>query len=66
MSVNVRSVSVGRVGVCIVSTCVIEEGTEGGVEKSADSEALSLMSYTLRYVNLADLDRLCQLFIMNL
>ena len=38
-------------------TCVIEE--RGGGE-SAGSEVLSLLSYTLRYVSLVDLDRLCQ------
>ena len=32
---NVRSVGVGRVGVCMMCTCVSEEG---GGEKSADSE----------------------------
>jgi hypothetical protein len=55
--VNVRSVGVGRVGVCMLCTCVSEEG---GGEKSAVSEPLSLLSYTLRYVSLADLGRLCQ------
>ena len=35
-------------------TCVSEEG--GGGE-SVVSEALSLLSYTLKYVRLADLDR---------
>ena len=57
MNVNVRSVGVERVGVCMLCTCV---GKEGGGEKSADSESLSLLSYTLRYVSLMDLDRLCQ------
>ena len=33
-------------------TCVSEEGGDG---ESAGSEALSLLSYTLRYVSLADL-----------
>ena len=68
MHVNVRSVGVGRVWDCMICTCVSEEG---GGEKSADSESLSLMSYTLRdsealsllsytrrYVSLADLGRL--------
>jgi hypothetical protein len=50
--------TVGRVGVCILCTSVNEEG---GCEKSADSEDRYLLSYTLRYVSLADLDRLCQL-----
>jgi hypothetical protein len=36
-------------------TCVNEER---GVGESVDSEELSLMSYTLRYVSLVDLDRL--------
>ena len=35
-------------------TCVSEEGGDG---ESAGSEAPSLLSYTLRYVRLADLDR---------
>ena len=43
-------------GLYIVYMC--ERG--GGGEKSVVSEALSLLSYTLRYVSLADLDRLCQ------
>ena len=51
MHVNVRNVGVGRVGVCMLCTCVSEEG---GGEKSADSESLSLLSYTLRFVSLAD------------
>ena len=38
-------------------TCVIEEGDDG---EAVCSETPSLMSYTLRYVSLADLDRLCQ------
>ena len=37
-------------------TCLNEEGGDG---ESTDSETLSLMSYTLRYVSLPDLDRLC-------
>ncbi len=44
---NVRSVGVGRVGVCMLCTCVSEEGWDG---ESVASEALSLLSYTLRYV----------------
>ncbi len=35
-------------------TCVSEEGGDG---ESAGSEALYLLSYTLRYVSLADVDR---------
>ena len=50
---NVRSVGVGRVGICILCTFVREEGRD---EKSEDSESLSLLSYTLRYVSLVDLD----------
>jgi hypothetical protein len=45
------------VGVCMLYTCVSEEGWDG---ESVGSEAISLMSYTLRYVSLTDLDRLCQ------
>jgi hypothetical protein len=45
--VNVRSVDVGRVWNCILCICVSEEGWDG---ESVDSEALSLLSYTLRYV----------------
>ena len=33
----------------------------GGDGESVVSESLSLLSYTLRYVSLVDLDRLCQL-----
>ena len=33
---------------------------EGGNRESAGDEAVSLMSYTHRYVSLADFDRLCQ------
>ncbi len=36
---NVRSVGVGRVGVCMLCTCVSEEGVGG---KNAGSESLSL------------------------
>ena len=57
MHVNVRSVGVGRVGVCMLCTCVSEEGGDG---ESVDSEELSLLSYTRRYVSPTDLDRLCQ------
>ncbi len=55
--VNVRSVGVGRVGVCMLCTSVREEGES---EKSVGSEFLSLLSYTVTYVSLTDLDRLCQ------
>ncbi len=57
MHVNVRNEDVGRVEVCMMCTCVNEEG---GGKKSEGSEGLSLMLYTLRHVRLADLDRLCQ------
>ncbi len=50
---NVTSVDVGRVGVCILCTYVREEG---GGEKCLGSEDLSLLSYTLRRVSLTDLD----------
>ena len=33
---------------------------ERGGEESGGSEALSLLSYTLRYVSVTDLGRLCQ------
>ena len=55
MNVNVRSVGVGRVGVCMLCTSVTEEGGDG---EGAGSETSSLLSYTLRYVSLTDLDRL--------
>ncbi len=68
MHVNVRNVGVGRVWDCMLCACVSEEGGDG---ESAGSEALSLLSYTLRgsealsllsytrrYVSLADLGRL--------
>ena len=48
---------VGRVWDCMMCTCVSVEGGDG---ESMDSEVLSLLSYTRRYVSLADLDRLCQ------
>ena len=38
-------------------TCVSEEGVDG---ESTVSQSLSLLSYTLRYVSLTDLVRLCQ------
>jgi hypothetical protein len=55
--VNVRNVGVGRVWDCMLCTCVNEEGWDG---ESVGSETLSLLSYTLRYVSLSDLDRLYQ------
>ena len=54
---NVRSVGVGRVWDCMMCTCVSEEGGDG---EGAGSEAPSLLSYTLRYVSLAELDTLCR------
>ena len=57
MHVNVRSVGVERVRVCMLCTCV---NAAGGGRESSGSETLSLMSYTLRYISLSDLDRLCQ------
>jgi hypothetical protein len=38
-------------------TCVREEGVDG---EGVGSEVTSLLSYTLKYVSLTDLDRLCQ------
>jgi hypothetical protein len=38
-------------------TCVSEEGGDG---EDADSETPSLLSYTLRYVSLAELGTLCR------
>jgi hypothetical protein len=55
MYVNVRNVDVGRVEVCMLCTCLSEEGER---EKSVGSEESSLLSNTLRYVSLTDLDRL--------
>ncbi len=51
MYVNVRSVDVERVWDCMMCTCVREEGGHG---ESVDSEVLSLLSYTRRYVSLTD------------
>jgi hypothetical protein len=48
---------VGRVWDCILCTCVSEEGGDG---EGADSEALSLLSYKLRYVSLVELGNVCQ------
>jgi len=53
----VRSVDVGRTRDCILCTCVSEEGNDG---EGVVSEVSALLSYTLRYVSLADLDRFCQ------
>ncbi len=50
MDVNVRSVGVGRVGVCMLCTYVIEVGGDG---EGTDSAVSSLLSYTLRYISLA-------------
>ncbi len=52
---NVRRVGVGRVWDCMLCTSVSEEGGDG---ESVDSEELSLLSYTLRYVSLTDFGRL--------
>ena len=49
---KVRTVCVGRVWDCMMCTCVSEDGGDG---EGADSEAPSLLSYTLRYVSLAEL-----------
>jgi hypothetical protein len=50
----VSSVGVGRVWDCMLCTCVSEEGGDG---EGVGSEAPSLLSYTLRYVSLAELDK---------
>jgi hypothetical protein len=54
---KVRSVDVGRVWDCMLCACVREEGGDG---EGAGSEAPSLLSYTRRYVNLAELDHVFQ------
>ena len=41
----------------MLCTCVSEEGGDGEGESS---EAPPLLSYTLRYVSLADVDHVCQ------
>jgi hypothetical protein len=41
--VNVRSVGVGRVGICMMCIFVSEEGWDG---ESVGSETISLLSYT--------------------
>ena len=48
---KVRSVGVRRVWDCMLCACVSEEGGDG---EGADSEAPSLLSYTLGYVSLAE------------
>jgi hypothetical protein len=48
---------VGRVWDCILCTCVSEEGGDG---EGTDSEVVSLLSYTLRYVSLAELGNVCR------
>jgi hypothetical protein len=53
---KVRIVDVGRVWDCMLCTCVSEEGGDGEGERS---EAPSLLSYTLRYVSLAELVDVC-------
>ncbi len=42
MDVNVRSVGVGRVGVCTLCACVSEEGRDEKSSKGWGSEDLSL------------------------
>ena len=49
---KVRSVGVRRVWDCMLCACVSEEGV--------DLEAPSLLSYTLRYVSLAELGTVCR------
>jgi hypothetical protein len=44
---KVRNVDVGRAWDCMLCTCMIEEGGDGEGE---NSEAPSLLSYTLRIV----------------
>ena len=47
---------VGRVWDGMLCTCVSEEGGDG---EGVGSEVPSLLSYTLRYVSLVELDTLC-------
>ncbi len=54
---KVRSVGVRRVWDCMLCACVSEEGEDG---EGAGSETPSLLSYTLRYVSLAELGTLCR------
>ena len=58
MHVIVRSVGVGRVGVCMLCTYVSEERGDG---EGAGSEALSLLSYILKYIRPADVGIKCLL-----
>ena len=50
---KLRSVGVRRVWDCMLCGCVSEEGGDG---EGVDLEATSLLSYTLRYVSLTELD----------
>ena len=54
---KVRNMDVGRVWDGMMCTCVNEEGGDG---EGVFSEPSSLLSYTLRYVNLAELGHVCQ------
>ena len=54
---KVRSVGVRRVWDCMLCACVSEEGGDG---EGVGSETPSLLSYTLRYVSLAELGTLCR------
>ncbi len=47
-------------GLYVVYMCELGVSEEGGDRESTDSEALSLLSCTLRYLSLEDLERLCQ------
>ena len=60
---KVRSVSVGRVWDCMLCTSVSEQGGDG---EGVGSEASSLLSYTLRYVSLAELGSVCQFVLFHL
>ncbi len=55
---KVRSVGVGRVWDCMLCTVIRERGGWDGVGER--SETPSLLSYTLRYVSLAELGHVCQ------
>ena len=46
---NVRSVGVGRVGVCMLCACVSEYHRDG---EGAGLQELSLPSYTRKYISL--------------
>ena len=54
---KVRSVGVRRVWDCMLCACVSEEGGDG---EGVGSETPSLLSYTLRYVSLAELGTVCR------